>query len=267
MAGQWDALVLDDYEAVMPLTWRKKWGIKYLYQPAFTQQLGIFFSGDYEEKLLRLFLAEVLVHFKFVEINLNYSNEVSGTTGITKRTNFILPLNRKYEDLQQDYPGFTIKHLKRAGKANLKYEFTADYLAVLKLYKKLYAERLPHLTHDDYYNFSAVCKKLSDENNLVVRRVLNAAGELLAAGVFLLDKNRLYNMSSCITREGKKLQANYFLFDQLIREFSNSKFLLDFEGSDIQGIADFYNHFIPQNQPYPSWRINNLSPIAKLFKK
>jgi len=36
MARHWDALVLNDYEAVMPLTWNKKYGFYYLYQPAFT---------------------------------------------------------------------------------------------------------------------------------------------------------------------------------------------------------------------------------------
>ncbi len=38
----WDALVQDDYLAVMPLTHGHKFGIDYLYQPYFTQQLGIF---------------------------------------------------------------------------------------------------------------------------------------------------------------------------------------------------------------------------------
>ena len=42
MAKHWDALVLDDYEAVMPLPWNKKFGIGYLYTPPFIQQLGIF---------------------------------------------------------------------------------------------------------------------------------------------------------------------------------------------------------------------------------
>ena len=41
-AGRWDALILGDYEAVMPLTWRRKYGIRYLYQPPYTQQTGIF---------------------------------------------------------------------------------------------------------------------------------------------------------------------------------------------------------------------------------
>src|ERR1700692_3437990 len=42
VSPQWDALVSDDYRAVMPLTWRRKFGVYYLYQPFFTQQLGVF---------------------------------------------------------------------------------------------------------------------------------------------------------------------------------------------------------------------------------
>ena len=42
MAKHWDALVMNDYEAVMPLTWNKKYSIHYLYQPPFTACLGVF---------------------------------------------------------------------------------------------------------------------------------------------------------------------------------------------------------------------------------
>ena len=38
----WDALILNDYEAVMPIPYKKKLGIKYIYQPFFCQQLGLF---------------------------------------------------------------------------------------------------------------------------------------------------------------------------------------------------------------------------------
>ena len=268
MAGTWDALILNEYEAVMPLTWRKKWGISYLYQPAFTQQLGIFFPGSEGNEIVKAFLKEAISRFKFIEINLNYFNPPINTNGsFTSRNNFVLELSRTYQDLQQSYPSLTVRHLKRAGKANLTYELSTDYLSVLEMYKKLYSERMPHLTQDDYYNFSSVCKKLSEENNLVVRRVVTEAGELLAAGVFLIDHHRLYNMNPFITPQGKKVQAKYFLFDQLIKEFSNSKYLLDFEGSDIAGIADFYNRFVPENQPYQFFKINNLPTIIKFFKR
>src|SRR5207249_10207965 len=42
LAKHWDGLVLNNYEAIMPLTWNKKFGIHYLYQPRFTENLGIF---------------------------------------------------------------------------------------------------------------------------------------------------------------------------------------------------------------------------------
>src|ERR1700722_19967131 len=58
MAKNWDALVLNDYEAVMPLTWNKKYGIHYLYQPAFTASLGVF-GNDMNEKLTRSFIQAI----------------------------------------------------------------------------------------------------------------------------------------------------------------------------------------------------------------
>ena len=35
VSPDWDALVYGDYEVVMPLTYRNKLGVKYLYQPVF----------------------------------------------------------------------------------------------------------------------------------------------------------------------------------------------------------------------------------------
>ncbi len=268
MAGKWDALVLNSYEAVMPLTFRKKWGIDYLYQPAFTQQLGVFFSGSEGTEIVEAFLAEAASHFKFIEINLNFQNRTTQINGsFSARNNFLVSLSKSYEEHRQTYPSFTIKHLKRAAKANLKYEVSTDYSSIVKLYKELYQHRMPHITDEDFNNFSVVCKRLVKANGLVVRNVLNEAGELVAAGIFLLDGKRIYNVASCITPQGKKLQANYFLFDELIREFSNSTLLLDLEGSDIKGIADFYSHFVPENQPYYFYKVNNLPPLLKLFKK
>ena len=45
VAENWDALVFDDYKAVMPLVWKSKFGLKYVYPPCWTQQLGIFYKN------------------------------------------------------------------------------------------------------------------------------------------------------------------------------------------------------------------------------
>src|SRR5580658_3606681 len=99
-AGQWDALVLDDYRAVMPLTWRSKAAIRYLYQPAFTQQTGIFSPSPVGPALVEAFLRQLDLHFRFAEIYLNYTN---AHASLTPRTNYILPLDAPYEQLVGRY--------------------------------------------------------------------------------------------------------------------------------------------------------------------
>ena len=72
---------------------------------------------------------------------------------------------------------------------------------------------------------------------------------------------------NCVCPIGKKLKANYYLYDCLFREFSEQSLVFDFEGSDITGIAEFYMKFNPLNQPYPFIKYNNLNCILKIFKR
>ncbi|MFN9491862.1 MAG: hypothetical protein ACK57D_02300, partial [Sphingobacteriales bacterium] len=51
MSDQWDAIVIDNYRAIMPIPFRKKWGIRYVYQVPFIQQLGLIGTYDDTELL------------------------------------------------------------------------------------------------------------------------------------------------------------------------------------------------------------------------
>lgn len=268
MAENWDALVLNDYEAVMPLTWKKKWGVRYLYQPAFMQQGGIFFTNRLAPSTIKGFIDNAFIHFKFAEFTLNYFNDLTGLVNgqLSMRTNYVLSLSKTYEQIYASYPAITIKNIKRANNASLQYTTTSEYMPVLQLYEKLYAKRLPYFSSGDYINFERVCKKLAEENNLIVRKVISGQNELLAATVLLKDNKRLYNIISCVIKKGKLAQANYFLYDRLIQEFCNKEYQLDFEGSDVKGIAEFYCRFPVKNEMYPFIKINNLHPFLKLFK-
>jgi hypothetical protein len=42
----------------------------------------------------------------------------------------------------------------------------------------------------------------------------------------------------------------FLLIDELIRQNAEKKIILDFEGSQIEGIARFYKGFGAENQPY-----------------
>src|SRR3954451_11282004 len=42
MSDNWHGIVVNDYDCVMPIPWRKKFGIRYCYDVPFIQQLGWF---------------------------------------------------------------------------------------------------------------------------------------------------------------------------------------------------------------------------------
>ena len=61
----WEALVEDDYETVMPLAGGKKFGINYLFQPFFTQKFGVFGKNKVSEGIIQEFLDAVPEKFQF----------------------------------------------------------------------------------------------------------------------------------------------------------------------------------------------------------
>jgi hypothetical protein len=268
MSAQWDALVLNDYEAVMPLCWKQKWGIKYLYQPAFIQQGGIYFRKPLPQDIPFQFYKELNKQFRFAEMALNFANPAVTLPGFnfSKRNNYILDLKPSYDIISLAYSKNAGKELRRLKKFNLKYVSSGDTSEAIEMYGQLYAHGMSY-SKTDYDHFKKLCTSLVIEKNVFVRQVRDEANVLLALVLLLKDESRLYNIISCILPEGKKYSANYFLYDELVKEFSGQALLLDFEGSDVEGIKYFYEKFTQQNQSYLFMKYNRLPWLLKLFKK
>ncbi|MCG7859753.1 hypothetical protein MD537_22435, partial [Flavihumibacter sediminis] len=66
----------------------------------------------------------------------------------------------------------------------------------------------------------------------------------------LKDSERLYLLANITVPHARKKAANHYLLDQLIREFAGQLSWLDMEGSDLPGIAHFYQNFGAVNEPY-----------------
>jgi hypothetical protein len=254
-AGQWDALVLDDYRAVMPLTWRSKYGIRYLCQPAFTQQTGIFSTQPTPPSIVETFLRQLDRHFRFSEIYLNHAN---GHPSLIPRANFILPLDAPYDQLASQYKKDLIRNLKLSQRAALTYTKDFDWQNALDDFRREYASRLPAIRQSDYSHFEALCLLLLQRNQLLTRAVLDDRQQTLASAVFLKDTHRFYLIHSTTHPAGRASEANHFLLDQFIREWAGSPMILDFEGSDHPGIAHFYHNFGGIGQPYFLYRRNRL---------
>jgi hypothetical protein len=276
-AGNWDALVLEDYLAVMPLTWRRKAGIRYLYQPAFTQQTGVTSDQPITPMLVDAFLRALGRQFRFAEIYLNYANQ---DPALERHSNFILPLDAPYETLAGRYKKDLLRNLKLAGKSRpgLLYVKDFDLHTAHGYYQQQYEERLPAFRAKDYRHFEELCLLLQQRGQLLVRAVtadhhVNAdryvtghTRQPLCTAVLLRDPTRLYLLQSTTLPAGRATGANHFLLDNLIREWAGTPLILDFEGSDQPGIAHFYENFGCIDQPYFFYRHNSLPWPLRLFK-
>ncbi|HXL58697.1 MAG TPA: hypothetical protein VN958_20685 [Chitinophagaceae bacterium] len=263
MADNWHGIVVSDYDCVMPLPWRKKFGIKYCYDIPFIQQLGWF--EQHQINNLLLLIKKFFGFYSYGDYAFNFHN-TQKITNASICSNYVLDLSKSYNRLKENYNTDLIYNLKKAYKQELTYSH-GEYNTAIDLYKDLYKQRMLHVSDKDFKNLRLLCSYLSKSNNVVVRNILNVKNELLAIALLLKDEKRLYNMMNSTTEGGRKTEANHFLFDSIFKEFSESNLLFDFEGSDIPGIKNFYEKFGAVNQPYYKLYFNHLPFPFNILKR
>ncbi|MBN1185943.1 MAG: hypothetical protein JXB49_26920 [Bacteroidales bacterium] len=257
---KWDALVEGDYEVVMPLTWNKKYGLEYLYQPFFTQQLGVFGKegnirniDDYVDILIR--------NFKFIEYCFNSKNDCK-LKDFIKRTDQILSLEHSYSAIYEKFSTRIKRSLRTSETFSLKYDKNLVEEGFLLFMKQ----------HPQSYLSSKAGKILmklierAPQFRKMYRGVRNANGNLIAA-IFILDgEDRLIPPYSINTEEGKASKAFFFLINSIIEEFSNSPRLFDFAGSNLPGVKLFNAGFGAFEEHYFLLKINRLPFYLKWMK-
>lgn len=261
VSPQWEALVDDEYKAVMPLTWRKRFGIRYLCQPFFVQKLGVFSPEEVTNAHLEAFVEKAKSLFSFAEINLNADN-VFGD--MPRHRNFELDLD-DYEQLESRYHDNTHRNLSRAQKSNLVVQDLADIDKVIALFDADRRQKIESFETKSYDVLRALADKALERGDGFIRGVSDGDGKLLAAAFFVSDGHKLTFMFSGNSAEGKQVQAMTFLIDSVVREYSGYGRILDFEGSDDEGLARFYAGFGARLIEYGSLRYNNMSWFSNLI--
>jgi len=266
MAKHWAALVVNDYDAVMPLTWNKKYNINYLYQPPFTACLGIF-GKNLGETIIKEFIEAMPTRFKLIEISLNHGNILSSPPGfLMSRTNYILSLNKPYDELYNGYRENHKRNLQKSLQAGCSVKKGIAIEDVIHLNKQQMKDIAPIATKD-YDRFKKLYRLLSSQNKAISYGVLSKQNELLASCVFFFSHNRAYYIMVGNHPHGRDVGASHALIDAFIKSHAGENMILDFEGSDIESLALFYSGFGATREDYPAMRLNRLPWYLKWLKK
>lgn len=261
VADDWDAIVAGDYEFVMPLPRRKKFGIRYVYPPVYCQQLGVFPVPP--ESVRKTMAACLKKHFRYISYQINASDSPKFYEGfsITTKTNLVLNLGKPYEVLSKQFTTHARRNINTAAKAGVRVEKGLAPEKFIQIKKTASAINQPDLT---------ILEKLLIETTQKGQGKIYAAyadtGEICAATFVLADANRLYYLNAFSTEEGKKHRAMYAIVNHIIEEFAGNNFSIDFEGSIIDGIARFYKGFGATEENYSRVAYNGL-PLPPFLKK
>lgn len=270
VCANWTGLVVNDYEAIMPLPFKSKLGFTYWYTPPFVQQLGLTGPGGLcrEPELWQLIIERIRQERLYGSVLLNHSNTAAARfTGINRKPNYVLNLNRPYPEISGQYAQDLKQNIKKAERSGVEYSNQVSIQTAIDLFVQYHAHQSKHIHASDYEAFSRLCKQiLAAREQCFTRSALHSNGEIAAVALLLKDEKRIYNLMNTTTAAGRQQEANHYLLDQLIQEFSEEALLLDFEGSSIPGVQRFYQHFGAAEETYYLYQYNRLPFPLSLLK-
>ncbi len=236
----WDALVDDDYGAVFPLTWKQKFGISYLTQPCYAQQLGIFSKETLSCGQIISFIKAIPEKYWHFDLYLNPQNGIPypSNMGFRERKTYHVPLHLSYPEIAERYTTDTKKNLKAIAKRNLSLK-PIDPQQVIELYKQNVWHKTPGLKQCDFSVLPKLVKEVSSRKECIILGVYE--NDVLSAGtIFFKSQDKIIYIFGASNAAGRKNGAMRFVFDQIIRNYCNNKLVLDFEGSSVDSVEHFY---------------------------
>ncbi len=265
----WEALVEDDYQSVMPLAGGKKFGVNYLFQPYFVQQLGVFSKTHPAQGKTQAFLEAIPKKYRFAEIRLNESNALSDVCeGIVYHRNVLLDLSQGYETIRANYHQNTRRNLAKAESSNLQIVDTVIPYHVVALFTDNRGALLDKWGDAEYARLICLAQTAVNRESAFILGVSEkGVGQLICAAIFMKTADRITFLFSGLTEEGKQRQAMTYLLDHVLQKHAGQPITFDFEGSDDDNLARFYLGFGGKEVQYPSFAFNRLSPFGKLLLK
>lgn len=254
---QWELLVYNNYEAVMPVPFVVKFGLKIVHNPMLCQQLGIFSLKDSVE-INTEFLSYLQRNYLIKIYPFNDSNHFN--SDLKKKKNYIIypdsyenvyskyspkrkrKLRSEEEILKdseikiidfEDSKQFIQSHLLGADKEG-------DTIRFMKIFEEFWLSELVFFYAYYYQNkITNVIAVYSDEKTNVLLGTFN-------------DKNYV------------KISGASILIDDTIKQNIERK-IFDFEGSELPNVEEFFRGFRPELKPFPVIEYSNKDLLLQLL--
>lgn len=240
LSGNWEILMYGDYEAVLPVPLRKKFGITFVIMPLFCQQLGVFSQKDNVE-INDQFLKFLKRKYKVFSYSFNHLNSLSEKLILKK--NYIIPTS--------DYPTLRRKKYFKGRKSTVK---CAQHLQYRQI--ELNSEHINFIEN----NFKGITKETDingfrnymnflRQNNTLKLCAAYLEEELINVAVLISENNQLSLLGLINDETYRNENGPSFLIDKILSLYIHEK-QFNFMGSNIRGIEVFFKSFGGELQEY-----------------
>ncbi|MCF8308950.1 MAG: GNAT family N-acetyltransferase [Bacteroidales bacterium] len=263
---EWDALVEDDYYRVFPITANKKAGIHYMYQPLFTQQLGIFSQGILNEEITRQFLEAIPSKYRLIEINLNAFNKPDiekAPSHYIENRNYELDLIPPYEEIKKHYSKNLKRNLKKAEKEGITFMKSVKPEDVIDIFRKHRGKYIKKLDSEAYRKLKHLIYVLIYRGRGQVWGAYDSRNNMVAGAVFVKSSHKWIFLFSGTSSDAREMGAMPYLLDRFIFHNAHSNATFDFEGSNDENLARFYRSFGAKQCSYYQYTRNSLPWLVK----
>lgn len=269
LAAGWNALVLDDYEAVLPVIARKKYTISYLYQPFFINFFDVYSSDKKKHgDIASDFLKAIPAYYRYWDIYLaaGLHKNIPELEFIERKLQ-LLDISIPHDQLKSKYSDNLKRNIKKAIKEEIKIEFDFSVDTHVKDFKRENSKKIKAFSSSDYKTMTKLLDELKKRNKAFIVVAKAKSGRVCGSASFIICDNRLIYFKSSTNDYGKQNGAMHLLIDTVIEKCGGRYTLLDFYGSNVASVARFNESFNTYNYLYYRVKKNKLPPLLKLIKK
>lgn len=275
VSPSWEAFVINGafggYKTVMPLPVKKQYGIPYLQQPFFCQQLGIFGDDSDHIETVENFNRLVRRKFKYV-IDYTFNSGFGVVPGLFTENTITqyLHLNRPYPEIFKGYNRDRRINLQRSKASGLSLVESFDIEPLILIFKRFTANKIyGGVSEAAYQQLRSIFSELKKRGFVRLFYTQDNNGAFLTGGMFLTWNQRIVYLFNASSDEGKKKNGNTLILDYVISTYSNQDYVFDFESpsEEFEKIVGFYRSFGSETIKLPKLSYNILPYPVNFLKQ
>lgn len=256
---QWFLLVYGNYEAIMPVSYVRKYGFTFVLMPKLCQQLGVFSEKD-DPKINQKFYDFLDQNFLVAIYAFNGDNQF--LQQVQKKSSYLIQKN-DYSTVKKNYSTHRRRNVRIIGDLVENIKVKKDWH---EIDRSFFIKNIKGTSKGaDNLHYFQLFKKLL-ENNIGQLRILEFKNHVQSFVYLYEGKNRRY-LSLFINRF-PQINPNFpsIMIDHCLQEFIADKDF-DFMGSEIENVAKFNERFGSFSYQYPLLSNDKFTLLKKLWKK